>query len=81
MAMKLRIGGLFAISAIAIVCLLVNAQSLAQNAYIVAGGFNGVSVIDTATDAMTATFAIPPASATWCSTTAEPPSRLARLRR
>jgi YVTN family beta-propeller protein len=55
--MKLRISGLLAIVAFLVACLLGAAQSLAQNAYITNGYSNSVSVIDTATNTVTATIA------------------------
>jgi YVTN family beta-propeller protein len=55
--MKLRISGLLALAGLALACLLGSAQSLAQNAYIT-NGENTVSVIDTATNAVTATIPV-----------------------
>jgi YVTN family beta-propeller protein len=52
--MNLRISGLLAIAAFALVGLLGSAQSLAQNAYITNEGSKTVSVINTATDKVTA---------------------------
>jgi YVTN family beta-propeller protein len=65
--MKLRISGLLAIAAFAVACLLGNGQSLAQNAYITNQGpepftASTVSVIDTATNTVTATIPVGPAS-------------------
>ncbi len=56
--MKLRISGLLAIAAFAVAGLLGSAQSLAQNAYITNYGSNTVSVIDTATNTVTATIPV-----------------------
>jgi YVTN family beta-propeller protein len=55
--MKLRITGLLAITAF-VACLLSNAQSLAQKAYITNQGSNNVSVIDTTTNTVTATIPV-----------------------
>ena|ERR1700730_7177537 len=55
--MKLRICGLLAIAAF-VSCLLGSGQSLAQNAYITNLGSNTVSVIDTATNKVTATIPV-----------------------
>jgi YVTN family beta-propeller protein len=55
-AMKLRISGLLA--AFALASLLGSAQSLAQNAYITNRDSNSVSVIDTATNKVTATIPV-----------------------
>src|SRR6516225_2705036 len=57
--MKLRICGLLAIAASAAICVLGSAQALAQNAYIT-GTLQGVSVIDTATNTVTATIPVSP---------------------
>jgi YVTN family beta-propeller protein len=58
--MKLRISGLLAIAAFLVACLLGAAQSLAQNAYITnaAVASYSVSVIDTATNTVTATIPV-----------------------
>jgi YVTN family beta-propeller protein len=58
--MKLRISGLLAIVAFAVTCSIGSAQNLAQNAYITNEGSNPptVSVIDTATNTVTATIAV-----------------------
>jgi YVTN family beta-propeller protein len=61
--MNFRITGLLAIAAFVVACLLDSAQSLAQNAYITNAGSNNVSVIDTATNMVTA--AIPAGVAPW----------------
>src|SRR6516162_4539397 len=55
--MKLRPCRLLAISAF-VFCFLGSAQTLAQNAYITNDGSGNVSVIDTATNAVTATIAV-----------------------
>ena len=55
--MKLRTCGLLAIAAL-VFCFLASAQSLAQNAYITNYNSNNVSVIDTATSAVTATITV-----------------------
>ncbi len=52
--MNLRISGLLAFAVVAVAGLLGPAQSLAQNAYITNFGSNNVSVIDTATNTVTA---------------------------
>jgi YVTN family beta-propeller protein len=57
-AMKLRISKLLAIAAFAFAGVLGSAQSLAQNAYITNFGGTSVSVIDTATNAVTATIPV-----------------------
>jgi YVTN family beta-propeller protein len=57
-AMKLRISRLLAIAAFVAACLLGSAQSPAQNAYIASGLSNNVSVIDTATNTVTATIPV-----------------------
>ena len=54
--MNLRISRLLAIATFAVSCLIGNAQTLAQNAYITGG--NGMSVIDTATDTVTTTIPV-----------------------
>jgi YVTN family beta-propeller protein len=54
--MNLRISGM--IAAFVVVCLLGSAQSLAQNAYITNQDSNTVSVINTATNTVTATIPI-----------------------
>jgi YVTN family beta-propeller protein len=56
--MKLRICGLLATAAFASICVLGSAQALAQNAYITNQGSNIVSVIDTATNTVTATITV-----------------------
>src|SRR6516165_3304302 len=56
-AMKLRIGRLLAIAAF-VCCGLASARTLAQNAYITNGFSNNVSVISTATNAVTATIPV-----------------------
>jgi YVTN family beta-propeller protein len=56
--MSLRISGLLAIAAFALAGLLGSAQSLAQNAYITNFNSASVSVIDTATNAVTATIGV-----------------------
>ena len=56
--MKLRICGLLAVAALVTACVLGGAQSLAQNAYITNYGSNTVSVIATATNAVTATIPV-----------------------
>ena len=53
--MNLRISGVFAVAAFVVTCLLGSPQSLAQNAYITNGNSSTVSVIDTATNTVTAT--------------------------
>jgi YVTN family beta-propeller protein len=55
--MRFRISGLLAIAAF-VACLLGSAESLAQNAYITNSGDNTVSVIDTATNTVTATIPV-----------------------
>lgn len=52
--MKRRISGLLASTLFMIACLFGGAQSLAQNAYIPNGNSDTVSVIDTATNTVTA---------------------------
>ena len=55
--MNFRISGVLAVAAVA--CLLLGgAPSLAQNAYITNTGSNTVSVIDTATNTVTATIPV-----------------------
>jgi YVTN family beta-propeller protein len=56
--MDLRISGLLAITAFIVADLLGGAQSLAQNAYIANAGSNNVSVIDIATNTVTATIPV-----------------------
>jgi YVTN family beta-propeller protein len=56
--MKLRISGIFALAALAVVCLFGSAQSRAQNAYITANGSDTVSVVDTATNTVIATIPV-----------------------
>jgi YVTN family beta-propeller protein len=56
--MNLRSFGLLAITAFIVAGLLGGAQSLAQNAFIANAGSNNVSVIDSATNAMTATIPV-----------------------
>ncbi len=62
--MNLRISGLLAIAAFALTDFLASAQSLAQNAYITNHVSSTVSVIDTATNMVTATITIPVDSGT-----------------
>ena len=61
--MQFRTFGALAIAALATACLLGRTQSFAQNAYITNSGSNSVSVINTATNTVTATirwaFAVP----------------------
>lgn len=52
--MKLRVSGLLVIVALAVAGILSSAQGLAQNAYITNEGSKTVSVINTATDKVTA---------------------------
>src|SRR5262249_789210 len=54
--MKIRIFGF--IAALTLFCLLGSTPGLSQNAYITTSGSNTVSVIDTATDAVTATISV-----------------------
>jgi YVTN family beta-propeller protein len=56
--MKLRISGLLVIAAFVVACLYGSTQALAQNAYIANEGSNTVSVIDTATNTLTATIPV-----------------------
>jgi YVTN family beta-propeller protein len=56
--MNLRVSGLLAIAAAALAGLLGSAQSLAQNAYIANSVSDNVSVIDTATNTVTATIPV-----------------------
>jgi YVTN family beta-propeller protein len=56
--MNFRISWVFVVAAFVGVCLLGSAQSLAQNAYITNRVSNSVSVIDTRTNAVTATIPI-----------------------
>jgi YVTN family beta-propeller protein len=56
--MKLRISGLLAIAAFLVAGLLGAAQSLAQNAYITNASSDTVSVIDTTTNAVSATIPV-----------------------
>jgi YVTN family beta-propeller protein len=56
--MTLRISGVLAIAAFALASVLGSAQSLAQNAYITNFGSNTVSVINTATNTVTATIPV-----------------------
>jgi YVTN family beta-propeller protein len=53
-----RVSGLLAIAAFVAVCLLTSAQGLAQNAYITNSADNTVSVIDTASNTVTATIPV-----------------------
>src|SRR5947208_1571428 len=57
-AMKLRISRSLAVAAVAVVSILGGAQTLAQNAYITNALDNTVSVIDTTTNTVTATFPV-----------------------
>ena len=75
-AMKLRVSGLLAITAVALAGLLRSAQSLAQNAYITNAGSNTVSVIDTASNAVTATIPVGSAPIGWRSPPTAPRSML-----
>ena len=55
---SLVVGG-FAIAAFVVACLVAPASTLAQNAYITNFGSNTMSVIATATNAVTATISMP----------------------
>jgi YVTN family beta-propeller protein len=56
--MKIRVCGLLVIAAL-VSCFLASAQTLAQNAYVANFSANTVSVIDTATNMVTATISLP----------------------
>jgi YVTN family beta-propeller protein len=58
--MNIRISWLLATSAFALAGIIDNGQSLAQNAYITNFNSNTVSVIDTATNTVTATIPVDP---------------------
>jgi YVTN family beta-propeller protein len=56
--MDLCITGSLALAAFALYCRLGSTETLAQNAYIASGGSDTVSVIDTTTNTVTATYTL-----------------------